>query len=202
MVAKFLLDSSRNIHISVTIITYIIRFCYFLNGEKIKSYTLVKLSTSLLMISAYMLLPIWPLIFSIIFFKPKYLINYINSLNALLKYFKALKSGPVEHYLKDVVSSVNSIPITIQGNCIKCGNCCLNKDCFFLEQQNETEFICGIYDSPLRRYSNCNSFPLHAVDIARYSCPSYKVIGNENIGILPTRSEYPIHQIKPITDFK
>jgi hypothetical protein len=28
----------------------------------------------------------------------------------------------------------------------------------------------------LRRFSNCNSFPLHAQDIERYACPSYKVV--------------------------
>jgi hypothetical protein len=58
---------------------------------------------------------------------------------------------------------------------VQCGNCCLNRQCAFLEPIADGKFQCGIYGSYLRRFSNCGSFPLHAQDIERYQCPSYFV---------------------------
>ena len=123
----------------------------------------------------YVLLPVQPILLSIVFFKPKFFLNYWGTISKLLIYIEALKEGPLDHYFKDVAGLENEVPAHIEGSCIKCGNCCLNKRCVFLEQTSDTEFQCGIYTSPLRKFSNCNSFPLNAQDIARYECPSYFV---------------------------
>ena len=66
----------------------------------------------------------------------------------------------------------DKVPAEIAGSCVQCGNCCMNKRCVFLEPIDNDRYQCGIYHSPLRRWSNCGSFPLHAHDIARYACPS------------------------------
>ena len=73
------------------------------------------------------------------------------------------------------------MPVAIHGECIQCGNCCLNRRCAFLEPVAGDKYQCGIYSSYLRRFSNCGSFPLHAHDIARYQCPSYYVAGEQPI---------------------
>jgi hypothetical protein len=80
------------------------------------------------------------------------------------------------------------VPENIEGECIQCGNCCMNHQCMFLESAGPSRFQCGIYHSPLRRASNCGSFPLHGYDIARYQCPSYVVVtaGRRTIPIAPT----------------
>ena len=142
---------------------------------KINKPQVIKVATKLALFLAYCLLPLWPFVMGIVFSKYRFILNYKSTLRSLLIYFKALGEGPIDHYLLDVVSVKNTIPATIQGSCIKCGNCCLDKRCIFLEQTSKEEYICGIYTSPLRKFSNCNSFPLNARDIERYSCPSFTV---------------------------
>jgi hypothetical protein len=146
----------------------------------------------------YFLLPVLPLLLTIAFAKPKFVFNYWQTIGKLLIYIEALKEGPLQHYFQDVIGLENEVPATIQGSCIKCGNCCLNKRCVFLEQTSETEFQCGIYTSPFRKFSNCNSFPLNAQDIARYDCPSYFISQQTP----PARAnnqekDYAVHWIQP-----
>lgn len=149
------------------------------SGDKINNLFIIRVFTKLAVFVAYVLLPVWPLLFSIVFANSKFILNYRQTIKALLIYFAALKEGPIEHYFADVISNENVIPSTIKGSCIKCGNCCLDRRCIFLEKTGEEEYICGIYTSPLRRFSNCNSFPLNARDIERYSCPSFTEVAIE-----------------------
>ena len=148
---------------------------------------------------AYGLLPLVPFLFGFIFLKPKLILQYRLTLKKYLIYIKELKNGPIEHYLKDVISHKNVIPATIEGSCIKCGNCCLDKKCIFLEQSSENEYICGIYTSPLRRFSNCNSFPLNARDIQRYSCPSFTEVIAEKTENTFVKPEYKTNWIRSVS---
>ena len=145
----------------------------------------------------YVFLPVLPALLSATFAKPKFVLNYWATIKKLMIYIDALKEGPLDHYFKDVVGLENEVPPTIEGSCVKCGNCCLNKRCIFLEQTNETEFHCGIYTSPLRNFSNCNSFPLNAKDIARYECPSYFVSNSQTKTIKISDAVFPIQWINP-----
>ena len=147
----------------------------------------------------YFLLPVLPLLLTIAFAKPKFFFNYRQTLRKLIIYVQALREGPLEHYFQDVIGLENEVPATIEGSCIKCGNCCLNKRCVFLEQTSQTEFQCGIYTSPFRRFSNCNSFPLNAQDIARYDCPSYFVSQQTPYIKSNNEREYAVNWMKPTT---
>ena len=144
----------------------------------------------------YILMPILPLVMGIIFLKPRFIWQYPKTFVKLNTYIKALREGPILHYFNDVVSIKAEIPATIEGTCIKCGNCCLDRRCVFLEQTSEVEFECGIYHSPLRRFSNCNSFPLDARDIERYACPSYSVVTVEKPEWIPPATQYPVQWIR------
>jgi len=141
-------------------------------------------------------MPILPLVMGIIFLKPRFIWQYPKTFVKLNIYIKALREGPILHYFNDVVSIKAEIPATIEGTCIKCGNCCLDRRCVFLEQTSEVEFECGIYHSPLRRFSNCNSFPLDARDIERYACPSYSVVTVEKPEWIPPATQYPVQWIR------
>jgi hypothetical protein len=136
--------------------------------------------------SMYLLLPLLPLLASVVYFRIKYVAEYPRTLKKMLIHIKALSEGPVLHYFQDVAGQRASIPAEIQGSCTQCGNCCLDKRCVFLEKTADEKYLCGIYHSPLRRYSNCGSFPLSAHDIQRYDCPGYTVV-----------QEAPIHWIDP-----
>ncbi len=126
--------------------------------------------------SMYLLLPLTPLLASVVFFRSKYVVQYRLTLKKMVVHLQALSEGPVHHYLQDVVGRKTSIPAEIRGDCTQCGNCCLDKRCVFLEKTADEKYLCGIYHSPLRRFSNCGSFPLSAHDIERYDCPGYTVV--------------------------
>lgn len=136
-------------------------------------------------VACQMLIPVMPIIMSILLMDSKYVKHYKQSIDKFQRHFNALRQGPVQHYLTDVWLKYKDIPVSIEGECIQCGNCCLNKQCAFLEPIGEDKYQCGIYSSMLRRFSNCNSFPLHAQDIERYACPSYKVVSKPTVWLKP-----------------
>jgi hypothetical protein len=123
----------------------------------------------------YVLLPLLPLLASVVYQRNKYVLQYWRTLKKMLIHIQALSEGPVHHYFHDVAGRQTNIPDEIRGDCTQCGNCCLDKRCVFLEKTTDEKYLCGIYHSPLRRYSNCGSFPLSAHDIKRYACPGYVV---------------------------
>jgi hypothetical protein len=125
--------------------------------------------------SFYVLLPLLPFIACIAYQRTKYAREYWTTLKKMVIHLQALYE-PVRHYLQDVAGGQRSIPAEIQGSCTQCGKCCLDKRCTFLEQTADDKYICGVYHAPLRRYSNCGSFPLDAHDIERYDCPGYTVV--------------------------
>lgn len=126
--------------------------------------------------SANVLLPIMPMVLSLLLLDAKYVRQYKTWLRKLKIHLHELGKGPIEHFLSDVMMQHQEIPFDVQGECVQCGNCCLNKQCAFLVETSEEIFQCSIYTSKLRRFSNCSSFPLHAVDIKRYDCPGYVVV--------------------------
>jgi hypothetical protein len=128
-----------------------------------------------------LLLPAMPPIIALLLMDRKFVVQYRHYLGKFRIHFQALSQGPVEHYFNDVFFRFKQVPVAIQGECVQCGNCCLNRRCAFLEPVAGDKYQCGIYGSYLRRFSNCGSFPLHAHDIARYQCPSYYVAGSQPI---------------------
>jgi hypothetical protein len=137
----------------------------------------------------YLLLPLLPLLASVAYQRRKYVLQYWSTLKKMVIHLQALSEGPVLHYLQDVAGKRASIPAEIHGSCTQCGNCCLDKRCVFLEQTADDKYICGIYHSPLRRYSNCGSFPLSAHDIERYDCPGYSVVQEAPIHWMPAAAK-------------
>ena len=131
---------------------------------------------SLFNAACFLLLPVMPLIVSVLVWDSRYLRRYGHYFVKFVEHFKALREGPVRHYLADVFLQVREVPATIAGHCVQCGNCCLDKRCAFLQPLGDGKFACGIFHSTVRRFSNCGSFPLHARDIERYQCPSYFVV--------------------------
>jgi hypothetical protein len=110
------------------------------------------------------------------FWQKHFLVNYFQTLKKIWHHLQAMCEGPAIHYFADVMGRASQVPEVMGGSCVQCGNCCMNKRCMFLQPIADNKFQCGIYSSPLRRFSNCGSFPLNAYDIERYECPSYFVI--------------------------
>jgi hypothetical protein len=127
----------------------------------------------LYLLSLYLVLPLMPLLASILFLRRKYVREYCNTIRKVLIHIAALKEGPAKHYFHDVLGRGSDVPEEIHGECVQCGNCCMDRRCVFLEPMGLDKYQCGIYHSPFRKLSNCGSFPLNQWDIDRYACPSY-----------------------------
>jgi hypothetical protein len=121
----------------------------------------------------YLVLPVMPLLAALLFVRWRFAWHYVSTLRKMRLHVAGLSRGPMEHYFRDVVGRAQRIPEEIHGSCVQCGNCCMNRQCAFLEAVDADKYQCGIYHSPLRRFSNCGSFPLSQHDIERYACPSY-----------------------------
>ena len=129
-----------------------------------------------LLLSLLLLFPLLPILAALAFWRIHFLRDYVRTLKKIAIHMQAMREGPAIHYFADVMGRVSQVPQAMGGSCVQCGNCCMNKRCMFLQPIEDGRFQCGIYQSPLRRFSNCGSFPLNAYDIERYECPSYFVI--------------------------
>lgn len=132
--------------------------------------------TYLLFFSLLLFFPLLPLLAALAFWRIRFLRDYPQTLKKIWRHLQAMREGPAIHYFSDVMGRISQVPQAMGGSCVQCGNCCMNKRCMFLQPIEDGRFQCGIYHSPLRRFSNCGSFPLNAYDIERYDCPSYFVI--------------------------
>jgi hypothetical protein len=126
---------------------------------------------------AYLSIPVAPALATLLFWRKRYMLDYGGTMRNAHRHIRAMQAGPALHYFQDVAGRERKVPEHIEGECTQCGNCCMNHQCMFLEPAGPGRFQCGIYHSPLRRASNCGSFPLHGHDIARYQCPGYVVAG-------------------------
>ena len=127
------------------------------------------------------LTPLLPLVAALLFWKRDYLLNYRQALMKIKIHVRAISNGPLQHYFQNILFFNHKVIEPIKGYCSQCGNCCLDRQCFFLEQSEPDKYTCGIYNSPLRRFSNCSSFPINSNDIQRYQCPTYSVISLRNV---------------------
>jgi hypothetical protein len=113
------------------------------------------------------LLPVLPAVAALLFWKKQYVLNYRHTLNKMKTHVNAISQGPLQHYFEDILRFNADVCEPVQGHCSQCGNCCLNRQCVFLEQSAPDTFICGIYTSPLRRFSNCSTFPYKRTELLR-----------------------------------
>jgi hypothetical protein len=142
-------------------------------GESRVRKQVAPLISQLYLLTLYLVLPAMPLLASILFLRVKYVREYRDTLRKVRIHIAALKEGPAQHYFLDVMGHKSEVPQEIHGQCVQCGNCCMDRRCVFLEPMGNDKYQCGIYHSPFRKFSNCGSFPMNQWDIDRYACPSY-----------------------------
>jgi hypothetical protein len=143
------------------------------NQRPTMNETQVKYLTQFILLIVSRLIWVMPLVMGIIFLKPKFVINYKDSLKKLRTHHSALSKGPVKRYIESLFKTRLNQSNQITGTCTQCGNCCLNQQCFFLEPIEDGKFQCGVYNSLFRKFSNCGAFPISNEDIQRYECPGY-----------------------------
>jgi hypothetical protein len=148
----------------------------------------------------YCLLPILPLLAAMAFLRWRFVRDYPNTLRKMRVHLKAMGQGPAQHFFRDVLGRASIVPAEIRGSCVQCGNCCMERQCAFLEQVGKDQYQCGIYHSIWRRFSNCGSYPLNQHDIDRYACPSYYAVSKPAPkpaqDLLPTTLWVPVHFVQ------
>lgn len=65
-------------------------------------------------------------------------------------------------------------PESVVGQCTHCGNCCVHHTCVFLHMDEAGHSRCGIYGNWFFKRLSCGQYPVDALDITVYACPSFK----------------------------
>ena len=99
-----------------------------------QSILINKLSLSVAEFVAFILksiTPLLPLMAAVLFWKKNYIAHYRHSLKKINIHVRAICDGPLQHYFQDILFFNEKVEEQIIGHCSQCGNCCLNRQCFF-----------------------------------------------------------------------
>jgi hypothetical protein len=157
---------------------------------------LARLAANVLVVVLYCSLPLLPLLAAMMFMRWSFVRDYPTTLRKMRRHLHAMRQGPVQHFFREVLGRAPVVPAEIGGSCVQCGNCCMERQCAFLEQVAEDKYQCGIYSSVWRRFSNCGSYPLNQRDIDRYACPSYYCVSEQTtqyVAESPDAQWVPVH---------
>jgi hypothetical protein len=146
---------------------------------------------SVLLLSGFIVfLPVGPPILFLVTGKKRFLFHYFRTIKAAIIHMNALVDNrSVYRFFFRQIGEPPEAPARIGGRCSHCGNCCLSRKCIFLENSADGRYLCGIYDLPVRKLTNCGQYPVSQRDIDMYACPTYYVI--REIPITPRSSMTP-----------
>lgn len=122
------------------------------------------------------LLPIAPLIASLISADASYCRRYAGTLVRAARHigaqFRVRAFSRWIFYQAPPVGQRDDIV----GGCTHCGNCCLHRQCVFLDWSVEGHSRCRIYGRSFWRLLACGRYPESALDISLYACPSFAAV--------------------------
>ena len=135
------------------------------------------------------LLPLSPLMCTVLSGRLSYFLQYRSSLARSAKCIRALgRTRVISRNLQRKSSASGKQTETIQGSCTHCGLCCVDRSCVFLEWNDGVTSRCSIYDNWFWRLTSCGSYPIDGQSISVYSCPSFKAIP---INVVKSGSTFP-----------
>lgn len=123
--------------------------------------------------------PLWPPMLTIMTGQFKHTRRYFTTIRKGFTHLHALVKTRAVHRYFSGQGDNHPEPQTRQpigGFCNRCGQCCLERRCMFLEKQSDQEYLCGIYGTWLRDHTHCGAYPINQADIDLYKCPTYFVI--------------------------
>ena len=122
--------------------------------------------------------PFWPPMLTVMTGQMKHTRRYFTTIRKGFTHLHALiKMRAVHRYFSGEANTPEAqVAENIGGFCNRCGQCCLERRCMFLEKQNDQEYLCGIYGTWLREHTHCGAYPINQIDIDLYKCPTYFVI--------------------------
>ena len=131
-----------------------------------------------------LLLPIAPLVASILARDSAYLWDYRRSLVKSAGHLRSqVRSRAFSRYVlygrlhKPVGETERETEReTLVGECTHCGNCCMHRSCVFLDWSPEGASRCRIYNSSFWKQLACGRYPESSLDIALYDCPRFTAV--------------------------
>ena len=126
----------------------------------------------------WLLLPVWPLIASVISRDSRYLRRYWGTLARMTRHIRAQRRSRSIARMVAQRLTPRGLRHTqrLEGRCTHCGRCCLDRACLFLRFDAEGRSRCRIYGGRVWRALSCGRYPDDARDIALYGCPSFNVV--------------------------
>ena len=138
---------------------------------------------------AAVLLPLLPLATSLVSADPGYLRRYGGTMRTCAHMLRAMARKRVigRNLHRILRGSVDSE--RIEGHCVHCGNCCIDRKCVFVRVDTSGRSSCSIYGSRTFAALSCGQYPINAADIAVYACPTFRASPAQGGGrrVIPIR---------------
>ncbi len=128
-----------------------------------------------------LLLPAAPIACATLSGRASFLRHYITTVNRSAKSVRALYRADVvarnlERLLGQFLMLQAPAVSKVQGDCTHCGLCCLDRSCVFLAWTEAGKSRCSIHNNWFWKLTSCGSYPIDALSIATYDCPSFQAI--------------------------
>lgn len=134
-----------------------------------------RLVEALTLITLAVLLPLAPLTCALLSGRMDYLRRYRATLSQSARHVRALaQARVVSRNLQRKLALQGAGHI--EGSCTHCGRCCVNGSCVFLGWHDDGSSHCLIYNNWFWKLTSCGSYPIDALSIDTYSCPSFKAV--------------------------
>ena len=113
----------------------------------------------------------------------RYLRHYVDTVRRTARMTQQmLKADVVARRMLIKLSRYKSASLErVVGECTHCGNCCINKSCVYLEFDHNLHSRCAVYNNWFWKMTRCADYPINALEIALYSCPSYSTAASAGI---------------------
>ncbi len=128
-----------------------------------------------------LLLPVAPLIASLIAADAAYCRRYGNTLVRAFRHIDAQFRARAFSRWIFYRPPPAGLRDDIVGTCTHCGNCCLHQQCVFLDWSAEGHSRCRIYGRGFWRLLACGRYPESALDISLYACPSFAAVPRASV---------------------
>ncbi|MEO8039628.1 MAG: hypothetical protein ABI794_12730 [Betaproteobacteria bacterium] len=119
--------------------------------------------------------PFAPLVATAISRDPSYLRDYRRTVLRGAGHLKGqVRSRAFSRYV--LYGRQQPVGETVVGECTHCGNCCMHRQCIFLDWSSSGQSRCRIYNTAFWKRLACGRYPETGVDIGLYGCPSFTTV--------------------------
>ncbi len=137
---------------------------------------LARFAEDMVLATMAVLLPISPLVSALLAGDAGYVRRFGDTLRRCARMLLAMRGKRViARHLERALGRASETQ-KIEGQCVHCGACCIDRACVFLRFDAAGSSSCAIHGSTFFRSLSCASYPVTGDEIALYGCPSFRVV--------------------------